>query len=96
MKSTKFSRLAALCLGPSAVKELVEDHSASVLFDIALATAEYSPQEERIGIFMIDLCKQPLEPVVQARSVWRLPILLDALLNAISVGSKNEHSIYAY
>ena len=46
MKSTKFSMLAAFCLGLSAVKELAEDHSAFGLFYRALATTEYSPQEE--------------------------------------------------
>ena len=43
MKSTKFSKLAAVCLGLLAVKELVEDHSACVLFNVVLATTEYSP-----------------------------------------------------
>ena len=33
-------------------------------FYIGQATTKYSPQEERIGIFFINLHKQPLEPVV--------------------------------
>lgn len=69
MKSTRFSNLAAFCLGLSAAKELVEDHSAFVLVYIALACTEHSPQEERIGIFLIDLIIQPLEPFAQARGI---------------------------
>ena len=69
MKSTTFSNLAAFCLGLSAVKELVEDHSASVLVHTALASTEHSPQEERIGIFLTDLIIQPLEPFAQARGI---------------------------
>ena len=86
MKSTKFSKLAAICLGLSAEKQLVEDQSAFVLLYIALAITEYSPQEERISIFFTDLAMQPMEPLFQACGIWRLPVLPGPLLNAISLG----------